>query len=77
MSAIESRRTGLYKSYISEDGETCVLEVNWASGERCQMIWKSQRGGDVVVTTCRKDTPPIRIAVDQRSVLAGFLTGDV
>ena len=76
MSAIESR-TGLYKSYISEDGETCVLEVNWGTGERCQMIWKFQRCGGVVVTTCRKDTPPIWISVDQRSVLARFLAGDV
>lgn len=59
---------------LSDDGTRAVIETNWEdSKERCQMIWKAQDNGDVLITTCRPDTPAIRINPVQMRGLAFFL----
>lgn len=60
---------------INDAGTRAVVETNWhrVGGPRCQMLWDRTEDGGCVVTTCRADTPPIRLTAEQCSGLGFFL----
>jgi hypothetical protein len=61
---------------VSDDGLRAVVETHWSnSDERCQMIFVAERGGDCVISTCRKNSPPIVINREQMRGLAYYFRG--
>lgn len=62
---------------INDAGTRCVVETNWEDLEgkrpRCQVIYERQPDGGCLVTTCRRDVPPVRYTAEQCSAVAYFL----
>lgn len=60
---------------INDAGSRAVVETNWSmvDGDRCQMILERTPDGGCLITTCRKDVPPIRFTSEQCSGVGYFL----